>query len=268
MKRTHGSKWFVIRRPKPLARYRLFCFPYAGGSAAAFLSWEDLLPPQIELVAIQPPGRANRLDESLPGSVEEVAEQLVGAIQPMLDRPYLTYGHSMGSTVSFELLHLLKDRGLPLPRRFIAGARQAPHIPRRIAPFYEYPLDEFITWLGRFGGTPEVILNNTELMEMLAPTLRTELKAAYAYHRDPVARLECEVSVFGGARDEMVLPQELPSWQEHFIGRMDFRLFEGGHFFMEHDKEQVVSAICASIGLSRSGANLSPPVRQTTSVPL
>ncbi len=257
----------MISRPKPLARYRLFCFPYAGGSAAAFLGWEELLPPEIELVAIQPPGRAYRLDESLLSSVEEVAEQVAAAIPPLLDRPYLTYGHSMGSTVSFEVLHLLRDRGLPLPRRFIAAARQAPHIPRRIAPFYDYPLDEFITWLERFGGTPEASLRNAELMELLVPMLRTELKAAYTYHRDPVVRLECDVSVFGGARDEMVLPRELPGWQEHFLERMDFRLFDGGHFFMDHDKEQVVSAICASIGLSRSGTSLSPPVRPTTSLP-
>jgi medium-chain acyl-[acyl-carrier-protein] hydrolase len=267
MIRTHRSKWFLISRPKPLARYRLFCFPYAGGSASAFLPWEDLLPPQIELVAIQAPGRANRLDESLLTSVVELAEQLAGVISPMLDRPYLIYGHSMGSTVSFELLHLLKGRSLPLPRRYFAAARQAPHIPRRIAPFYDYPLKEFITELKRFGGTPDAILENAELMEMLVPRLRTELRAAYAYRREPVVKLECDVSVLGGARDELVLPEELAGWQEHFLERMDFRLFGGGHFFLEDNKEQVVSSICESIGLSRSGTTLTPPTRQPLSLP-
>lgn len=267
MRRIHRSKWFLISRPKPLARYRLFCFPYAGGSASAFLPWEDLLPPQIELVAIQAPGRANRLDESLLTSVAELAERLVGAIPPMLDRPYVTYGHSMGSIVSFELLHLLKQRGLPLPRRYFAAARQAPHIPRRIAPFYDYPLKEFITELKRFGGTPDAVLENAELMEMLVPMLRTELRAAYAYHRDPVVKLECDVSVMGGARDEIVLPEELPGWQEHFQERMDFRLFDSGHFFMEDNKEQVVSVICESIGLSRPGTTPTPPTRQPVSLP-
>ena len=263
----HQSKWFLISRPKPLARYRLFCFPYAGGSASAFLPWEDLLPPQIELVAIQPPGRATRLDEGLLTSVVELAVQLAGAIPPMLDRPYLTYGHSMGSTVSFELLHLLKERSLPLPRRYFAAARQAPHIPRRIAPFYDYPLAEFMIELKRFGGTPDAVLQNAELMEMLVPMLRTELRAAYAYHRDPVVKLECPASVFGGARDEIVLPEELTGWQEHFLEKMDFRLFESGHFFLEDNKEQVVSAICESIGLSRSGATPLPPARLPVSPP-
>jgi len=251
VRRTHRSKWFLISRPKPLARYRLFCFPYAGGSAAAFLPWEDLLPPQIELVTIQAPGRGSRLDESPLTSVVDLAGQLVGAIPPMLDRPYLTYGHSMGSAVSFELLHLLKAHGLPLPRRYFGAATQAPHIPRRIAPFYDYPREQFIAELKRFGGTPDAILENTELMEMLVPMLRTEFRAAYAYHRDPVVKLECAASIFGGARDEMVLPEELPAWQEHFLEQVDSRLFEGSHFFLEDNKEEVVSAVCESVGLSR-----------------
>src|SRR6185503_3395581 len=163
--------------------------------------------------------------------------------------------------------HLLKQRGLPLPRRYFAAARQAPHIPRRIAPFYDYPLKEFITELKRFGGTPDAVLENAELMEMLVPMLRTELRAAYAYHRDPVVKLECDVSVMGGARDEIVLPEELPGWQEHFQERMDFRLFDSGHFFMEDNKEQVVSAICESIGLSRPGTTPTPPTRQPVSLP-
>lgn len=267
MRRMQRSKWFLISRPKPLARYRLFCFPYAGGSAAAFLPWEDLLPPQIELVAIQAPGRGSRLDESPLTSVAELAEQLAGVIPPMLDRPYLTYGHSMGSSVSFELLHLLKARSLPLPRRYFGAARPAPHIAQRVAPFYDYPLEQFIAELKRFGGTPDAVLDSAELMEMLVPMLRSEFRAAYAYHRDPVVKLECAASVFGGARDDMILPEELAAWQEHFLERIDSRVFEGNHFFLEHNKEQVVSAICASVGLSRSGATPSAPPRNAASLP-
>jgi medium-chain acyl-[acyl-carrier-protein] hydrolase len=173
----------------------------------------------------------------------------------------------MGSIVSFELLHLLKVRSLPLPRRYFAAARQAPHLPRRIAPFYDYPLPEFITELKRFGGTPDAVLENAELMEMLVPMLRTELRAAYAYRRNPEIKLECDVSVFGGARDEIVLPEELPGWQEHFLERMDFRLFDSGHFFMEDHKEQVVGAICEAVGLSPSGTTLPSPTRQPLSLP-
>jgi surfactin synthase thioesterase subunit len=254
MRFMNASRWFLITRPKPLARYRLFCYPYAGGNAMAFMSWEDLLPASIELVAIQPPGRGARLGESLLTSVEQMAEQLVHAIPPMLNRPYLIYGHSLGAVVGFELLHALKANHLPLPQRYFGAARRAPQAPPRLAPTHEYPLERFKAELKSLNGTPDAVLENPNLMELIVPILRTEMKAAYVYHREPEARLECEVSVFGGARDERVLPEELMGWQDHFAKQMDLRIFDGGHFFMEDNKHLVVNAICASVGLTHSGA--------------
>lgn len=218
----------------------------------AFMPWEDLLPAPIELVAIKPPGRLSRPGESLLTSVEQMAEHLVQAIPPLLDRPYIVYGHSLGAVVSFELLHCLKARQLPLPQHYFCAARRPPHAPPRIAPIYDYPLERFKSELKRLNGTPETVLENASLMRLLVPRLRTELKAAYVYQRTPDARLECDVSVFAGARDNNVTPQELLGWQDHFVKPMDLRIFDGGHFFMEDNKDLVVSAIGASVGLARS----------------
>jgi len=258
LKRLVDSRWFLITRPKPRAQYRLFCFPYAGGSATAFNSWEDLLPSSIELVAIQPPGRANRMDEDPLTSVADMAGQLARALPSMLDRPYLVYGHSLGAIVSFEVLHALQAGRLPAPRWYFCAARRAPQAPPRIGPIHEYPLEKFKSELKSFNGTPDVILENDDLMELLVPMLRTELKAAYVYHREPDAKLECNVSVFGGARDQVVLPQELAGWQDHFSAPMDLRIFAGGHFFMEDNKKLVVNAICERAGLSRPASQPSP----------
>jgi surfactin synthase thioesterase subunit len=244
---THASKWFLVTRPKPRARYRLFCFPYAGGSATAYANWEELLPEDIELVAIQPPGRGNRFNERLITSVEEAVSQIRDAIRPWLDRPYLLYGHSLGSVVSFELLHSLKANGLPLPVRYCSGARRAPHTAPRIAPIHDYPLAQFKTELKKLNGTPDIVLNNPELMDIFVPILRTDFKAAYAYHRAPDIKLDCAASIFGGAKDDIVPQEDLTGWQEHFRKPIDLRVFAGGHFFLEDDRELVVSAICKEL---------------------
>ena len=57
------SKWFIILRPRANAKLWLFCFPYAGGNAATYIPWVKYLPKLVELVIIQPPGRANRISE-------------------------------------------------------------------------------------------------------------------------------------------------------------------------------------------------------------
>lgn len=240
------SKWFLIRKPKPDAAFRLFCFPYAGGSAASYAAWDDLLPDSIELVAIQPPGRANRMDEDLLTSVGQMAQHVAEAIPPLLDRPYMIYGHSLGSAVSFELLHALKERELPLPFKHICGARRAPQNAPRIPPIHDYPLEKFKTELRESYGTPEIVLNSAELMEIFAPILRTDFKAAYTYLRKPAFKFDVDVAVFGGARDDKVLMEDMAGWQEHFVKPVDFKVFEGGHMFLDTNRELVVGAIRAS----------------------
>jgi surfactin synthase thioesterase subunit len=42
---------------------RLICLPYAGGSAATYISWARSLPAEVELIALQPPGRGSRMAE-------------------------------------------------------------------------------------------------------------------------------------------------------------------------------------------------------------
>ena len=60
-----SDKLFVI--PKPIARtkLRLFCFPYAGGGVSTFVPWaSDFADDDIELVAVQPPGKGSRIRET------------------------------------------------------------------------------------------------------------------------------------------------------------------------------------------------------------
>ena len=61
--KVDGDGWLVFPRPNPLAKVRLFCFPYAGGNAAVYRPWVESLRPDIELVAVDPPGRAARVHE-------------------------------------------------------------------------------------------------------------------------------------------------------------------------------------------------------------
>jgi surfactin synthase thioesterase subunit len=55
-----ASPWVVVAAPNPAARLRLFCFPYAGGGAAAYFGWGETLPRTVEVCAVQPPGRDAR----------------------------------------------------------------------------------------------------------------------------------------------------------------------------------------------------------------
>ncbi|MEO8033728.1 MAG: alpha/beta fold hydrolase, partial [Acidobacteriota bacterium] len=81
---------------------RVFCLPYAGGGASAYRTWAAGLPSDIQLCAVQLPGRENRLGEPLYRSATDLVPALVSALRPFLDRPYAIFGHSMGGLLAFE----------------------------------------------------------------------------------------------------------------------------------------------------------------------
>ncbi len=97
-----NSDWFVIPSPKVNPTLRLICFPYAGGSAANYQPWSIKLPDFVELVIVQPPGRASRLLEPAISTMPEMVDALLPFKKELTSCPYILLGHSLGSRVAFQ----------------------------------------------------------------------------------------------------------------------------------------------------------------------
>lgn len=212
------------------------------------------MPDDIELVAIRLPGHSGRMTESLLTSAAEMADDLMPAMEAWLDLPYLVYGHSLGAVVAFELVHAIQARNLPLPQHFFCAARRAPHVPSRLDAIHDHPLELLIPELRRLNGTPDLLLADPALLQLFVPIIRTDLKAAYLYHREPDTKLRCSASAFCGSRDHVVVPQDMAGWAEHFTRPTVFRMFEGGHFFLDNDRAAMVKVICAASAGARHPA--------------
>src|ERR1044072_860665 len=131
----------------PRAVLRLFCFPYGGGAARAYRPWTKALPPEIDVCAIQLPGRGNRLREP-PLTKMSLAVDLAGReIVSLLDRPYAFFGHSMGAILAFEVVRLLRRSGHQSPAHLFVSGHKAPQIPKTEPFTYNLPDAEFIAEL-------------------------------------------------------------------------------------------------------------------------
>src|SRR5690349_11863534 len=139
---SNGSPW--VTRTKAHPQRRLFCFPYAGGGASIYRQWASLLPADIEVCALQLPGRENRILEPLFTQLEPLVRTLADVLQPYLDVPFSFFGHSMGALISFELARYLRRHHLPQPRRLLLSAHRAPQLPYRGPRLHTMPHDEFI----------------------------------------------------------------------------------------------------------------------------
>jgi surfactin synthase thioesterase subunit len=68
--------WILRPRPNPRAALRLFCFPYAGGGASIYRTWPAYLHADIEVVAVQLPGREERMCEPAYSDASELCLRL------------------------------------------------------------------------------------------------------------------------------------------------------------------------------------------------
>lgn len=239
---------------RPGARLTLLCLPYAGGGPGAFRAWPALLPPAVEVLAIQPPGRESRLLEPPFNAVEPLLDALVPEVEAVVGRPFALFGHSLGALVAFELTRRLRrDLGVEPVWLFVAGFR-APQMPPRRPPLHQLPDDAFVDELGKLGGTPEEVLGHPQLMQLLLPALRSDIAVAETYRHEPQAPLRCPVSAFGGRADHDVLTAELAGWRRSTSGRFSLRLFDGDHFFVHSSRDQLLAAIAEDLFDAVGGA--------------
>ena len=239
-----SSPWFVFctKQRRRDAQFRLFCFHYAGSGASIFRPWTKWLSDQVELVAVQLPGRENRLDEPLLYSMELVTTPLADALPPLLDRPFAFFGHSTGAVICFELARVLRQRALPQPRLLIASSQNAPQVKPAVLR-HQLSDPEFIEVIRGCNGTPDAVLRNPALLELLLPRIRADGAVYETYRYEPQAPLDCRIVVFRGVDDGLVDSVGLAAWKaetRHSFHRYDF---PGGHFFPHEAAEAVVEHI-------------------------
>ena len=231
--------WLTCFEPNPQSSLRLFCFPYAGGSATVFRTWSKSLPAAVEVWAMQPPGRGSRLKEPPIASLPSLVDSLAAAIRILQDKPFAFFGHSLGALVSFELAHRLRDENRAGPVHLFASGHRAPGIPETEPILHNLPEPEFIDQLRKLNGTPHEVLEHPELMELLTPALRAdfEMNETYAFSTRPP--LACPITALGGLQDREVAREHLEPWRDYTTGRFSLRMLPGDHFFL-HSSEAVL----------------------------
>jgi medium-chain acyl-[acyl-carrier-protein] hydrolase len=237
------SRWISYWRPNPQARLRLFCLPYAGGSAHIFRNWPEYLPDSVEVGVVHLPGRAHRAFEQPPTRLAPLAQSLTTALLPEMDKPFAIFGHSMGATIGFEWVRELRRRGGPPPLHLFVSGRPAPQVAQREEASYRLPDHLFIKLLRRLNGTPETLLNQPELMESLLPILRADFELLQTYVYSPEAPLDCPITAFGGSQDREVEIEELEAWRMQTIAKFSLSLFDGDHFFIHSSEPLLIKSL-------------------------
>lgn len=227
------NDWVIRLGANYNSKLRLFCFPYAGGGISTFRLWPTKLTKEVEVCPIMLPGRESRITEQPYKQLQLLVEDLTQALLPQLTKPFVFFGHSMGSLVSFEVARELRNRHNISPERMFVSARRAPQIPNSEPPIHHLNESEFIEELKRLNGTPEEVFEDTELIELFLPILRADFTAIETYVYTSQPHLSCPITAIGGLQDFEVSTEDLRAWQEQTSSGFLLQTFEGDHFFID-----------------------------------
>lgn len=238
------SKWLfrpAVESPAP--RRRLFCFPYAGSGPSIFRSWIGRLPGDVDLLALRIPGRESRFAETPCTDWARLIEETTAALLPLLDVPYVLFGHSFGGMLAYETARRFHTSGAPLPEALIVSGCRCPRVRARARAPYDSPSDVFWQWVDDMAGTPAAVLESQEIRTIVEPALRADLQLANSWGGGAPHVFDLPIITFGGVDDPVVMRDEIEGWRDYTAQRYRHIDFAGSHFFVHTVEPEVVATI-------------------------
>lgn len=233
---------WLQRVPKPGARTRLYVFPYAGGNPAAFLPWSAALGPKVELSVVHLPGRGLRGAEPAVTDMRAAAMAIAAAISADGAQQAAFFGHSMGAVLMLEVARIATLMHLRMPALIVASGCRWPGM-IEAERLHDLPDRDLIERLRDMGGTPGAVLENPELVEMALPSLRSDFAMLHGYRFRPGIALRPPLHVFAGHDDPRVKARHLDGWLRESQSPGKVHWFDGGHFFVHHQRDAVLARL-------------------------
>lgn len=235
--------WVRCYRPRPYATRRLICFPHAAGGAGFYRQWVDTLPADIELWAVQYPGREDRFTEPCVPDMDTLADRIADALEPVLDLPTAVFGHSMGAAVGYEVTRRLLARQAPIQRLFVSARPSPSHQRSTRTEVYRRDDDAIVAELATLRGSGIAVLDQPELRELVLPMVRNDFRLIETYSPAAADPLPIPILALAGADDPRMTVAQAADWTEATAAGFELEVFPGGHFYLEPHRVEVINTV-------------------------
>lgn len=185
----------------------------------------------ITLVTLELPGHGRRMREPLLTEITEMTHDLFHQLTPDLNPPYAFYGHSMGALLGYLLCVQMRHAGMTMPLHLFVSGRQSPSVPSKERDWHRLPSDEFLQCVMAYGGIPEPVAKEQELLDLFLPVLKADFQALSAYAYTARMTLDLPMTVMIGSDDDIAY-DDARQWQALTQRDIIINQFSGKHFFI------------------------------------
>jgi surfactin synthase thioesterase subunit len=221
---------------------KLFCLPYAGGSAVIYMKWTIT---GIDIIPMEYSGRGLRGDMPFYKSFEELIEDMYSIFKNTLQEAdkYAMFGHSMGAQVVYELYRKIIKNNLILPKHIFLSGALAPDKKAEMKKISHLTDSCFMNEVKKLGGLSDEIQNAKGFAEGFLKAIRSDIQIFenYIFEEDNT-NINCPVTVFFGEKDRIGF-EEVIQWRKYIYGEFAVNSFNEDHFFINKDWKNVLEKI-------------------------
>lgn len=243
-----ANGWLVRRQQdaQPPVAQRIFCIHPVGAGASMFSHFIYQAPADTEVMAFQLPGRENRREEAAYTNMKQLVEDMVTAIRPYLDKPFVVIGHSFGGVIGYEMINYLIAQGAPAPRQLVVTGTIAPQLTTG------WKRTEAIAKTAERSYSEEKIINilnyidDVDFLRSILPVMRNDMPMIMSYVYEPKSAVSYPITAFAAQQDEVVTVDQVKAWQQQTQGEFQFEVVDGDHWFLSRNQELILRRLLAS----------------------
>lgn len=216
-----------------MEKVKVFCLPYAGGSANIYFDWKEKYASMAEIIPIEYKGHGRLFGEPFYKDADEAADDICKRICDENPQNYIIYGHSMGSLIALLVATKLEKREChPLPKAIIVGGMRPPHLKHRDEQLRHLSKDEVMKKIVDLGQMDSEIMNEPELVDMLSDVFLADLKISEGYEdAELLPGIRIPMVVMTGNKDTEAPLDEMKEWARYTSHHFYIKAFDGDHFF-------------------------------------
>jgi surfactin synthase thioesterase subunit len=218
------------------------CIPQAGAGAGSFTELARSLRGKASVWSARFPGRESRVSERPLTTISAMVDSLIEPMAAIEAANIVLFGQCSGAFIAYELAHRLRSLNVSWPNQWlVVFGQEAPRARDPEAPDVRQDQLDLRAELSALGGTPDLILADDVLFELLAPVLRADIAATknYGLPRER-AKLTIPIVAAGGSSDTLIASKDIfLEWENLTTGAFECEFLEGGHFLNDENMASI-----------------------------